>query len=179
MLPDTVDVIKDIVLSVVALLSLGVSIMAIFFGNKRSLKIAEMQIESSTKLANKQLISPMRQIWIDNLRSRMSEFLSLSEKFYRLFNDPQGSIDFQKNNNMEIIPNDAEMKLDSLYLEIYLMLNEKENDHLLLHVTMDQFRRHLFDKDVTSEKFYTTYTSITDLCKSILKREWEVVKNDE
>ena len=179
MLPDTVDVIKDIILSVVALLSIGVSITAIFVGNKRSLKISEMQIEASTKLANKQLISPMRQIWIGNLRSRMSEYLSLSEQFYRFMHDTKGVKEFQKDNNMEIIPKDAEMKLDSLYLEIHLMLNDKEHDHLLLNVTMDKLRRHIFDKDLTSEKFYTTYRSITDLCKSILKREWEVVKNDE
>ena len=101
MLPDNVDAtdvlfVKDIILITVPLLSLCATIIAVIVGYKLSLRVANIQTESSKQLGNRQIISPMRQIWIENLRRKTSELLNLSEKFYKFLYNGESFRDFYK-----------------------------------------------------------------------------------
>lgn len=59
-----------------SILSLIVAILAVFIGPIISLRIARRQVCSSLEIANKQVIAPMRQAWINNLRDLISELTS-------------------------------------------------------------------------------------------------------
>ena len=184
MLLDNVDAtdvlfVKDIILIIVPLLSLCATITAVIVGYKRSLKVVNIQTESSIQLGNRQIISPMRQLWIDNLRRTTSEFLNISERFYKFLHSDEAFRNFYKIHKMEIIPPDVDSKIDLLCLDITLMLNHTEDDHNRFIVLLDGLRKHIYDKDSTTKEFYNTYAEIVFLCKSILKREWERVKSNE
>ena len=138
-----------------------------------------MQIESSARLNRNDIISPMRQAWIDTLRTKLSEFLSLSSIYHRFLSSDENILQFQKEHNIQPVPPDIERKLFILYLNIVLMLNDNESDHNRLIDLLGNFRVDLFDDDVPSEDKRKSYQEIIRLSKSILKREWERVKKDE
>jgi hypothetical protein len=52
----------------IPVLSLIVAALAVFFGPLITLKISRKQFELSRRIADKQIIAPMRQAWIEKLR---------------------------------------------------------------------------------------------------------------
>lgn len=60
----------------IPVLSLIVAALAVFVGPIISWRVAKRQIESSSAVANKQIIAPMRQAWINSLRDAMAELAS-------------------------------------------------------------------------------------------------------
>ena len=62
--------------TVISILSLVVALLAVFIGPFVSWKVAKKQIESSTRVARQQLLGPMRQAWINELRELISETAS-------------------------------------------------------------------------------------------------------
>ena len=121
----------------------------------------------------------MRQTWIENLRRKTSEFLNLSEQFYKFLYNGESFRDFYKIHKLEIIPSDVVSKIDLLCLDITLMLNYTEDDHNRFIVLLNDLQNSIYDKDSTTKGFYKTYAEIVILCQSILKREWERVKLNE
>jgi hypothetical protein len=63
-------------------LSLIVAALAVFIGPIISWRIAKRQIASSLDVANKPIIVPMRQAWINNLRDLLAELISSSLRYY-------------------------------------------------------------------------------------------------
>lgn len=127
---------------------------------------------ASFALARRQIISPIRQKWIDDLRDLVSTLLSKCRSSV-ILNEGNGVLD-------KIRPNE-ELLNEILFLEqkLELMLNPKEQDHqdlveLVTSITDDvqhgvsdviEFGRKLNDASIC--------------CKNILKREWERVKFGE
>ena len=174
------DGLKDLILVLVSVLSLIVSITTVILGHKRSIKIAQMQIESSAKLTNKQILSPIRQVWIENLRQKISEFLGLSDRFYRFLHDNDNEIiKFYERHKLEFVSPDVEKRLELLHIDITLMLNDNEEDHKKLINLLRDCRINAFDEDSTVDEYVETHKETVRLCKSILKGEWERVKNEE
>ena len=64
--------------------------------------------------------------------------------------------------------------------EIELMLNPEEEDHEEFRKKLSKFAEALFGSDKTTmenqRNFIAMELQVLNLCKSILKREWEVVK---
>ena len=69
--------------SVIPVLSLIVTALAVFFGPIISLKIAKQQIRTSLVASHWQVIAPMRQAWINNLREILSDLFSGVLLYYR------------------------------------------------------------------------------------------------
>ena len=173
------DNLKDFILVSIPVLSLIVSIIAICAGYKRALKVAQIQIDSAVRLNVRQIISPMRQVWIDSLRQKTSEFLNLSDRLYNFLHENNNVREFYKTHEWEFVPPDADRKIDLLYYDIVLMLNDKEEDHSKFIELLHNCRKNVFNKNLSRPEFYETHHEILRLCKSILKREWKRVKTDE
>lgn len=160
------------------LLSLIIAVFAVIVGPFVSYKVAKNQQNNSIKLANKQVVAPMRQVWINNLREQISEFLSLSLWFYA-----SGMHDH--NVNSQVTDEESELdnqnlktdrRLSFLQTKIELMLNPIEEDHAALIKHLNNCKNMAFS-DRKSE-FPQTHKAASAQCSKILKREWERVKNE-
>jgi hypothetical protein len=96
-------------------LSLIVAVLAVFFGPLISLWLAKRQIASSAEVANKQIIAPMRQAWINNLRDHVAELTGDALHYFTAGHDFKGYQNLQR--------------LTFLESKIQLMLNPNEPDH--------------------------------------------------
>lgn len=146
---------------IVAFLSMIVALTAVIVGPV-----------ANFRLASRQLISPIRQKWIDELRDLMSTLLSKCRAVL-IMNEGRGLLDKNK-------PNEALLS-EILFLEqkLQLMLNPNETDHQdlvrLVHAITDDVQHGA--RNVV--EFGQRLTNASTCCKSILKREWERVKRGE
>ncbi len=159
-------------------ISLIIAAFAVIVGPFVSYKVAKSQQDNSIKLANKQVIAPMRQQWINNLREQTSEFLSLSLWFYvsemhddNINHEAKDEEIERDNQNLK-----TDRKLSFLLMKIELMLNPLEEDHTALVGHLSKCKDTAFH-DKKSE-FSIHHKAATAQCSKILKREWERVKNE-
>jgi uncharacterized protein YneF (UPF0154 family) len=66
----------DHVTLLIPILSLAVAALAVFVGPFITLRISRRQFELSRRIADKQIVAPMRQAWINNLREKVAELSS-------------------------------------------------------------------------------------------------------
>jgi uncharacterized protein YneF (UPF0154 family) len=148
----------------IPILSLFVAILAVIVGPFISWKIAKRQVTSSLKVANKQIVAPMRQAWINNLRDQISEISSSALHYYQTGYEDREDQEYKR--------------LTELEGKISLMLNFKEEDHRSLH---DLIRGMLnaLDKGKEGENaFVAIHPQVMTLTRDILKREWNRVKEE-
>ena len=100
---------------VIPILSLAVAALAVFVGPIISYHVAKRQIASALATSQKQIIAPMRQAWINNLRDVLAELASLALHYY--------SAGFEEREDSEY------QHLSLLEHRIQLMLNPMEDDH--------------------------------------------------
>lgn len=126
----------------------------------------------SFKLARRQLISPIRQKWIDDLRDLMSTLLSKCRAAV-IMNEGNGLLDSEKP--------DESLLNEILFLEqkLQLMLNPNEDDHQQLIEHVDKITDAVQHGASNIMEFGQRLNDASGCCKAILKREWERVKNGE
>ena len=161
----------------VPVVSLIVALVSVIVGPLVSLKIAKSQIESSERLTNRQIISPIRQMWIDNLRQKMVYVLETSLRYYvsGCFEDIEMP---DTEEETELLQKKMERKLSFLCTEIELMLNPDEEEHISLLKQLNDCWHSSMDREKVVE-YPDIHKSTSALCKSVLKREWERVKSGE
>jgi hypothetical protein len=141
---------------IIPILSLIPAILAVFLGPFISWKIAKRQISSSFKVANKQIVAPMRQTWINNLRDLIAEISSISLHYF------QAGFEDRK---------DSEYKrLTLLEGKISLMLNFQEDDHKELHNLIRAMLNLLEKGNDGDSTFFQIHPKIMSLSRHILKR---------
>ena len=165
------DWLKDYLPSIVAL-------VALFVGPLISLRITNKQISASAQLNRRQIISPMRQVWMNDLRNKTSELLHLLDRLYLFFHGGKEIHDIYKRLKWEFAPSDADGKIDLLNYEIVLMLNGTENDHRNFSDLIHKCKMSVYNNKITNEEFYGIHRDIMRLCTSILRSEWDKVKNE-
>lgn len=117
------------------------------------------QVDSAERVALKQVIAPMRQAWIESLRNRVTELLCEARGFFSEDREQAAT----------------EKRLTFLKWQIELMLNPKEEDHRQLSESLDSVIQ--FAQSEGMNAIFNMHVEKTkDICKAILKREWEVVK---
>jgi hypothetical protein len=124
------------------------------------------------KVAKRQIVSPIRQKWIDELREILSEFLSECRKAIILY-EGTGLL------NAENMDNELFRKLLYLEQKLVLMLNPHEADHIeLTNIVKDitDNVQHGVDNFI---EFGEKLAEATDLSQQILKKEWKRVKNGD
>jgi hypothetical protein len=122
------------------------------------------------KVAKRQVISPMRQKWIDELRELMSQLLSESRKVIVL-SEGNGLLNAGKTDES------AFQKLLYLEQKLRLMLNQNEDDHSELLKLVHEITEDVQHGGGNLINFGSRLTEATKLCQKILKHEWERVKN--
>jgi len=142
----------------ITLLSVLVSLAAVVIGPFVTLKISKRQI-----------VSPIRQKWIDELREVVSEYLSECEKLLVLGKD--GML------NTEAI--DEQLFTRLLYLEqkLKLMLNPQENDHNELLEIIQNLAHDIHHGQNDPTIFGDRMRDATKATQIILKQEWNRVKH--
>jgi len=148
----------------VPILSLIVAILAVFFGPLISWEIAKRQVASSLKVANKQIIAPMRQAWINNLRDQISEISSSALHYYQTGYEDREDKEYKR--------------LTELEGKISLMLNFKEEDHKRLHDLIREMLNALGKGKDGDNAFVAVHPEVMALAREILKKEWNRVKDE-
>ena len=157
----------------ISTLSLIVAALAVFFGPLISWQLAKHQIKAANDLSksqiasalltsNKQIIAPMRQAWINDLRELLSELLSSAFHYYVAGYEDRSDQEYQRVTHLEH--------------KIKLMLNPKEEDHQRLEEHIRNMIASIQQHTQFVDDFPDLHDEIVSLSRQVLKREWDRVK---
>ncbi len=141
---------------IISFLAMLVSLVAVIIGPIVTFKVAKRQI-----------VSPIRQKWIDELRELISEYLSECEKLLVLGED--GLLNKEKTYTR------------LLYLEqkLKLMLNPKEERHIELLGIFKKITEEIQHGVGNIIDFGGQLKGATEVSQKILKEEWVRVKSGD
>ena len=148
--------------NIIPILSLIIAALAIFVGPFISLYVAKRQVRSSLEVANRQITSPMRQVWINALRDLLSELCSSVHHYFVAGYEDRADSEYQR--------------LTHLESKIQLMLKAKEDDHIQLEKLIREMVSSLERGKQADATFVEVHQKIITLSRQVLKREWDVVK---
>ena len=144
----------------VAILSLVVAILAVFVSPITSWLITRRQIASSLAVSSKQLVAPMRQAWINDLRDPLAEL--------------SGGASHYSGAGLEDARDEECRRLTVLRHKIVLMLNPQEEDHQKLESLIGDMLTDLGRG--ADDEYESAHEAVLDLSRRIIKREWNRVK---
>jgi hypothetical protein len=147
----------------IPILSLVVALLAVFVGPLISLRVARRQVLSSLEVANKQVIAPMRQAWINSLRDLLAEFASTALHYFVAGYEDRTDAEY--------------LRLTLLEHKIQLMLNAKEDDHRKIEGLMREMLNAIESGPEGKDDFQVSHPALMGLSKEVLKREWDRVKD--
>lgn len=190
----TADEFNKVVLGVVALVSLVVSpVVQWIIARRQALlqeQIAKRQAELQAQIAKRQAadnISAKRQVWIDELRKEVAEYLTLFARLEELRRPtPNLPLEDQKLNFEDFM--DANKRATELGIRIKLRLNPKEAEHnefvRLLGVLADACKDPPANeteeqKKAAQKEFGAARDQVIAHLQTILKHEWERVKKGD
>jgi hypothetical protein len=143
---------------IISLLALLVSLAALIIGPMVTIKIARRQI-----------VSPIRQKWIDDIRELISEYLSECQKLVILSKD--GIL------NDDNIDEVKFARLLFIEQKLRLMLNPNENHHIHLIAVIREITEEIHHGVANILTFGEKLGCATQISQTILKEEWNRVKN--
>ena len=157
----------------ISTLSLIVAALAVFVGpivswsiTKRQIRassaLASNQVRSSLEVSNKQIIAPMRQAWINNLRDLLAELASSALHYYVAGYEDRTDTEYQR--------------VTLLESKVQLMLNPGEDDHQRLEALIRKMIAAIQYKKGQPDEFPDLHTEVVALSRRMLKREWDRVK---
>ena len=149
---------------IISILSLIVAALAVFFGPIIAWRTSNQQLAVSLEVANKQIIAPMRQAWINNLRDLISEIASNALHYFVSGFEDRTDQEYQH--------------LIHLEYKIKLMLNPREEDHQQLEQLIAQMISYLQSgtRREQAAEFPACHEELIALSRDVLKREWDRVK---
>jgi len=161
--------------TMLSLLSLVVAALAVLFGpiiswiiakrhSSSSQKNVLMQTEASLRIANKQVVAPMRQAWINSLRDLIAELTGKCAHFW--------AAGFEKRRDEEY------QRIAELEYKLALFINPKEDDHKKLLDKARLMVAFLETGKEADENFWQSHKGIIELSQQILKKEWNRVKEE-
>jgi hypothetical protein len=145
-----------------SILSLSVALLAVVASPLVSWIITRRTLESSERVAVRQVLAPMRQAWINTLRERFAE-LSAKTLHYLVSGYADRS-------------DDEYARVRQLEQEITLMLNPLEEEHEAFQRELRRLVSSLAQGKDADDAFLDAHRLATELCRSILKTEWNRVK---
>ena len=149
----------------IPILSLIIAGLAVFFGPLISLFVTRKTLKANSKIASKNLISPIRQEWINDLRNTLIEITSKSAHYMVAGTEDRKDSEYYK--------------ITELEHKIKLLINPLESDHIILVNSIKELTTNLYKMGIESEIiFWEKHREIITISQKILKREWERVKND-
>ncbi|WP_316635977.1 hypothetical protein [uncultured Flavobacterium sp.] len=149
----------------ISILSLIIAGLAVFFGPLVSIAITKRTLKLNSAIASKNLISPIRQQWINELRNTITELTAKSHHYCLV-----GTEDRKDKEYYRII---------ELEMKIRLLINPKEEDHKTLTLLISEMLNNLYKIGSDTElMFWEKHAAVIEISQVILKREWERVKSD-
>jgi len=146
----------------IPILSLIVALLAVFVGPLITLRIARQQTTTSLAVANKQIIAPMRQAWINRLRDLLAEFTSTSLHYFVAGYEDRTDAEY--------------LRLTLLEHETQLMLNANEEDHRRIEGLMRRMINAIECGRDGEDDFWLSHPALMNLSREVIKREWDRVK---
>lgn len=125
----------------------------------------------NTQNSKRQVVAPMRQAWINNLRDKISETLAIMS-VNRLNYCPSSDWNEERKERVEKRDLEVYEKLMLLIASINLYINPEEPDHIELVKLLESAADDYHKAVVTDEK----HAEIILLSQRVLKKEWEVTK---
>lgn len=148
------------------ILSLAIAALAVFVGPYISWLVSKRQAETSIRVSNKQIIAPMRQAWINNLRDLTAELMGKCAHYFAAgFEDRE----------------DSEYRhITELTYKLELYINPNEEDHAQLVSQIKRMESALTSgsNPKTDNEFWEAHRAAIELSHTILKREWDRVKTE-
>jgi hypothetical protein len=163
----------------IPILSLAVALLAVVVGPLVTWKLTGRQLEEARlaadrkssldrKLANKQIVAPMRQAWIEKLRVDVASLLTLCNRYAA-----RGTAEH----------NDSYDDIRQLILVIQLSLNSAEPDHVaIIEMLQDLFLTVADDTTQSGNDWNDIHkreAEIVEIAKKIFKEEWNRVKSED
>lgn len=148
----------------IPVLSLAIALLAVFVGPFVSWLITRRQLESAQRLANKQIVAPMRQAWINQLRKLVAELSSSANHYFVAGFEHRTDAEYKR--------------LTELQQEIILMVNPTEEAHRQLLQAIGCMLEALDRGKGQDRHFVTEVEKITNLAQRIFKEEWNRVKSE-
>jgi hypothetical protein len=152
----------------VSVLSLVVAALAVFFGPVVTLIISRKQSDLSRRIADKQIIAPMRLAWIENLREKIAELTSSAVHYWN--KDWSNIPDYEKDIQQK--------RLTLLEHEITLRINPSETDHQELVKCIRRAMVVLNCGPGAGVDFGAELQRVIELGQKIFKTEWNRVKEE-
>ena len=151
---------------IVPILSLVVAVLAVFIGPIVTLLVSKQKNSTSIQVSNKQIIAPIRQEWINNLRDLIADISGKCAHYWA--------------SGFEEREDDEYRHITELVHKLQLYINPKENDHakLLNKVREMEYALSSHGNPENDEKFWSAHHEVMATAQAILKREWERVKNE-
>jgi hypothetical protein len=148
--------------NLIPIFSLVVAFFAVFVGPLISLRIARRQVLSSLEVANKQILGPMRQAWINSLRDLFAELASSALHYAVAGYEDRTDEEYRR--------------LTLLEHKIQLMLNPNEDDHKTLELQVRKMVGALNRGHEADQDFRDAYGTIMKFSREVFKREWDRVR---
>ena len=151
--------------SILPVLSLVVAGIAVFVGPCISWLVAKRQIENTLKISNKQVVAPIRQNWINELRVLLAELTGKSSHYWASGYEDREDSEYRH--------------ITELESKLALYINANEDDHIALLKVAKEMVAAINSSNTPQDKiFWGAHSKTVELAQKILKREWERVKNE-
>lgn len=146
--------------------SLVIAALAVFVGPMVSSRMANRQLEATIALSKKNIVSPIRQNWINELRKILAELTTTCAYFWTETNEEERE--------------KYHLKVRSLIGHLELYINPKEAEHKDLLQNVIRMERSMFGKDQPDHisDFWAAHRATVEQSQKVLKIEWERVKNE-
>lgn len=146
--------------------SLVIAALAVFVGPFISSKVANKQLSATTAIAKKNIVAPIRQNWINELRLILASLTTTCAYFWTEENEKR-----RESYHLEVRALIGK-------LELYINPNEKDHQELLKRVV--RMESSMFGKDEAGHisGFWLAHRETIEQSQKILKQEWERVKHE-
>ncbi|MFT5084840.1 MAG: hypothetical protein ACI9Y1_002896 [Lentisphaeria bacterium] len=157
---------KEQVMQILPVLALIVAGLAVFFGPLISYRATKKQIEASLRVSNKQVVAPIRQKWINELRILMADIIGKCTYYRAAGSEDRSDIEYQH--------------ITESIVKLRLYINPNEDDHVELLKQVVKMEHALFHGNSAENNriFWDAHDGAVSKAQHILKREWERVKNE-
>ncbi len=145
----------------IPILSLSVALLSVLIGPAITIWVTQRQIRSAQQIATMQVISPMRQAWLNSLREKLAELTGYSLHYYQAGYEDRSDTEYRR--------------MTHLSQEVELMLNPMEETPRLL---IDEISKMLgsINDSVGATKYAEHHKNVMFLSRKVLKAEWEATK---
>ena len=150
----------------IPLLSLIVAMLAVFVGPFISLLVAKKQIKNSLRITNKQIIAPIRQAWINELRTLLADISGKCAHYWASGYEEREDSDYQH--------------ITEAISKLSLYINPNEDEHIeLLNIVQIMEKSLSLGGSIENDKsFWLAHEQTVKKSQIVLKKEWDRVKSE-